>query len=175
MTFTVEDGTVVTGANSYTSVADADTYHTDRGSAAWDDLTEAQKQTALVKATDYIEQNYMNRWRGVLVEASQPLEWPRANVLGEYTSTYSPALYPYDYTIPENLKQAVCILALESLTEDLNPIQGQTIKREKVDVIEVEYMDAVSGGRTSRSRPAIDGMLRKFISGSGLNARTVRV
>lgn len=161
MAFTVEDGTIVDGANSYVPVAYADTYHADRGNTAWAGLNNAAKQSALIKATDYVEQTYQGRWVGYLEDEDQPLSWPRTccntDISGE---------------IPDKLKQAVCILALESVSAELNPTQGRAVKREKVDVIEVEYSDYAKLGST---RPAIDGLLRKLLSGSSLNAKVVRV
>jgi hypothetical protein len=165
--FLVEDGTVVEGANSYVAVAFADAYHTDRGNTAWTG-TDAVKQAALIKATDYLQQLYNGRWVGWLVDDDQPLDWPR---------TYNRPAYPwvdYDITgeIPDRLKQAVCILALESLSNDLNPALDRAVKREKVDVIEVEYMD---GAAERRKRPAVDGLVRPYLQGSSLNAWAVRV
>ncbi|MFZ2407009.1 MAG: DnaT-like ssDNA-binding protein [Methylobacter sp.] len=40
MSLIVEDGTVVTNAESYISVADATTYHTARGNSTWNDIVE---------------------------------------------------------------------------------------------------------------------------------------
>lgn len=168
MSFTVEDGTVVSGANSYVSVAYADTYHDDRSNASWANINTAQKQSALIKATDYIEQTYELRWIGWRISEIQPLSWPRG--------FHDPDLYDTAYEIsgeiPDKIKQAVCLLALESISSDLNPTQGRNVKREKVDVIEVEYQD---GAKIGKTRPAIDGLLRRYLSGGSLNARTVRV
>lgn len=162
MAFTVEDGSVVSGANSYLSVADADTYHSDRGNSLWTGAT-AVKQAALIRATDYIEQKYTGRWIGELVEHDQALQWPRSG------------FDEPDYNeLPTQLKQAVALLALEALSADLNPAldRGGMVKREKVDVIETEYMD---GALPGKKRPAIDGLLRRFLTGSSLNVPTVRV
>ncbi len=156
MAFTVEDGTIVAGANSYVTVAYADTYNTDRGNAAWTG-DDAVKEAALIKATDYIEQKYAGRWISTPQSETQDLSWPRTFDAG---------------VIPDRLMQAVCVLALESLSDDLNPVQDRAVKREKVDVIEVEYMDTAQNGKT---RPAVDGLLRPYVSGSSLNARAVRV
>ena len=54
MAFVTEDGTGLAEANSYVSVAEADAYHADRGNAAWIGEDSA-KQSALIKATDYLE------------------------------------------------------------------------------------------------------------------------
>jgi len=151
--FAVEDGSIVTGANSYVPVAYADTYNTDRATA-WTG-TDGEKEAALIKATDYLEQVYQGRWIGDPLSDTQALSWPRI-----------------DDIIPDRLKQAVCILALEAITADLNPVQDRAVKREKVDVIEVEYMDNAKAGKT---RPAIDGLLRALLTGFGMNAKAVRV
>lgn len=76
ITLTVEDGTRPPGANTYASIADADAYHADRGFAAWDDATDDEKATALIKATDYL--NGL-AWQGRKV-AMRPMAWPREDV-----------------------------------------------------------------------------------------------
>lgn len=162
MTFTVEDGSGVTDANSYLSIAGADAFHSDRGNAAWTG-TDAVKQVALIKATDYITQTFDGRWAGCMVAEDQSLAWPRAGV--DYVD---------NDVIPKALKQAVAILALEALSDDLNPNleRGNAIKREKVDVIETEYYDWAP---STTVRPAINGLLSRYLTGSGINASVVRV
>lgn len=160
MAFTVEDGSVVAGANSYASLADAATFHTDRANTAWTGA-DAVKQSALIRATDYIEQKYANRWKGSPTDVDQSLSWPRYAVADNVDSD----------EIPERLKQAVCILALEALSADLNPVLGRAVKREKVDVIEVEYMDSAL---PEKSRPAIDGLLAPLLNGSAYNRPIIR-
>lgn len=158
--FTVEDGSIVAGANSLVDVAYANSYHLDRNNLSWDGSNEV-KQAALIKATDYIQEKYS--FSGDKVEADQPLDWPRSCVPN---TNYN--------VIPDRLKQAVCLLALEVMTNPLNPSitpQGQ-VKFKKVDVIEVEYFAATS---TTTKRPAIDGLLRPYLSGSAINATAVRV
>lgn len=67
MSFVIEDGSGVVDANSYTNEAFALTYLTDRGrntENTWDTLTSTQRQSALIKATDYIENKYGLNFRG---------------------------------------------------------------------------------------------------------------
>lgn len=156
MAFTPEDGTGTEGANSYTTLEYADDYHVDRGNAAWASAEVSQRQAALVKATDYIEQNYAAKWLGNPVSADQALSWPRTNQNG----------------MPGTLQAATSLLALEALTKDLNPALGQAVKRKKVDTLEIEYQDG-TGARIRR--PAVDGMLRSLCGGGGLNIPVVRV
>ena len=80
MAFTLEDGSGVTGANAYISVTFADEYHSDRGKTAWDGggaVTVAQKQTAIIKASDYIDIRFGRRFVGFRQLKDQGLEWPR--------------------------------------------------------------------------------------------------
>lgn len=157
--FTVETGAGVSNSNSYATVAQADTFHTERGNTGWtgDDAT---KQTALIRATDYLTQVYTESWIGDKTDQNQSLDWPRAGIYNLAANT-----------IPKALIQATCILALEALTQDLNPTLGRAVKKEKVDVIEVEYMDSASPTST---RPAIDGLLSKYLSGSRFMVPAVR-
>lgn len=160
MGFIVENGAGLDNSTSYVDVAYADDYASTRGNESWSDLTTEEKQSALVRATDYLDQAYAGRWKGEPMTDTQALAWPR-EVVG----------------IPDKLKQACCQLALETIGgASLNPTQGQTVKKEKVDVIEVEYMTGQEGGRTGTRRPAIDQLLYGLITGgSALNAKVVRV
>jgi hypothetical protein len=169
MALTVEDGSGVDGANSYLAVADADTYHLDRGNTDWAAATTAAKQTALIRATDYIEQEYGERWKGCQVASDQALAWPRYDVPNGATGYYLPS-----DELPQALLNATAILALEALAADLNPNldRGGMVKRERVDVLETEYMDSAPPWT---SRPAVDGLLQKYLTGSSINRQTVRV
>lgn len=77
MAIVVEDGTGLATAVSYLSVADADTHHTARGNGQWTDLSTAEKEQALVRATDYIDKRFGRKFRGQKINRTQGLEWPR--------------------------------------------------------------------------------------------------
>ena len=80
MPLIVEDGTLPAGANSFASVADADAYHAARLTAAWtDELAEAQKEAALIRASDWLNRKVM--WNGRKASRSQRMAWPRAGVI----------------------------------------------------------------------------------------------
>lgn len=159
MAFTPEDGTGVTDANSYVDIDFADDYHSLRGNAAWASATEPQKQAALVKATDYVDQKY--NFIGYETYEGQSLAWPR-----DYEDE--------NLGIPAKLKQAIAELALEALTADLNPnvAPAGQVKRKKVDVVEVEYF---ASGASITIRRRIDGLLKGLVSGSPFNVPVVRV
>lgn len=149
----VEDGSGVAGANSYTSVAFADSYFEDRGVAAWAAATEQAKASALIRATDYIE-SLPVRWKGKLAADGQALKFPR----DEWVNV-----------IPVNLQRATAQYALRALTAKLlaDPTvdpSGQAITSitKKVDVIEktVSYADPqTSPLQIFRNYPEADALL----------------
>jgi hypothetical protein len=81
MTLTVEDGTLVAGADSYLSVADfrvgAKARGFDCGDAVDDEI-----EKALRRATAYIDRRYLARWPGLPVAGrTQSLCWPRSDAV----------------------------------------------------------------------------------------------
>lgn len=79
MAFVVEDGTGVSNANSFTSVAYYRAYWTDRGkdvSAQTDD----QIQGFLIRATDYIEKKFGAQYQGSRATLTQALGLPRDGI-----------------------------------------------------------------------------------------------
>ena len=81
MAFVVEDGTRPANANSYATEAAGDTYFTDRfnfAAGTWNTKGAEEKQSALIKSTQYLDASY--RWKGVIVNTAQSLDWPRADV-----------------------------------------------------------------------------------------------
>lgn len=171
MALIVEDGTVVAGAESYISVADANTYHTDRGNTAWTG-SDAVKEAALRKATEYMVQVYRLRWKGYRVSGTQALDWPRSMVerddyafttLNGQTVIGGDYYYPND-DVPIEVARSCAELALKSLSTTLSPDIGRRTIREKVDVIEVEYDPNSPQYTLYRS---IDGWLSPYLSGQG--------
>ena len=105
MAFIVEDGTGKTNATSYLSVADFESYWTDRGTTFTE--TDAVIQGWLVSATEYIDTMY-KFWGVVTYENVQALQWPREGVRDN--KNY---LIESD-TIPQELKDATARLAIEA-------------------------------------------------------------
>ena len=140
-----EDGSEVSGANSYISEADLATYTTDRG------ITLSGSPGVLIlKSMDYIE---VQRYIGERTTETQELEWPRKN-----TGIYD------DDEIPEALIKAQLALCVEIDTGN-DPMAGvdRETKRESVGEVSVEYMD---GARTRPSMPRVDRWLSKLTLGS---------
>lgn len=135
MAFVVETGAGLQNSNSYASVAAADDYVAERGMAGWSGLDTSAKQQALIKATDYLEATYRDAWKGDRVTQTQALSWPRI-------SAYVDRFLLDSNIVPLPVIKACVEMAVRSASgEVLIADQGQRVKREKVDVIEIEYQD----------------------------------
>ncbi len=121
----VEDGTLVSGANSYISEAELTTYATDRGVTI-----SGTNNILLIQAMDYLESK---NFKGDKYTSTQSLVFPRIglDIDGFSVSTT---------TIPQLLKDALAEIAIgiDGGVNPLSNLERETI-REKVDVIEVEY------------------------------------
>ncbi len=110
MSFLVEDGTGLSGATAYIAVATADSHHSDRGNSVWTDFTTVEKQSAIVRATDYIDKRFGRRFRGSRQTKAQALEWPRLSALDDDDFLLSDV-----DDVPRNLQKACAEYALRSL------------------------------------------------------------
>lgn len=142
MALVVEDGTIVTDAESYISVADADVLIASRGGdAAWTALDTIAKEVQLRLSTEYLDLNYC--YVGAVVDIDQSLGWPRQGITGIE-----------DTEIPTLLKKALVVLAVDSIGNDLYinevPSAGGEIKSQfdKLDVLETKT-EYFSGGSSS--------------------------
>lgn len=103
MALIIETGAVVPGANSYVSVAEADSYLAYSAQrVAWAALATPDKEAALVQAARAL--NTAVIWKGTPVELTQALAWPRNGV---YVGS---ELLPSD-TIPGQVKTSQMELA----------------------------------------------------------------
>lgn len=124
---------LVIGENSYVTVAEADAYVVARGLTGWDDLNNAQKESALILGCDYLEVTYGQSWQGYRTNPEQTLSWPRTDVVVEGRAVPS-------NTVPMAVLKANIEMALRAgAGEPLIADQGQQVVKEKVDVLEVTY------------------------------------
>ena len=174
MALIVEDGTVVAGAESYAAVADADLYHSNRANAAWAALATPAKEAALRKATDYMLQMYRPRWKGYRKDGSQALDWPRTYVYLESFVHGAVGTFPFlvpDTTVPIEVKNACCELALRASAADLAPDLARQTLSETVGPLSVTYDRSSQFYTTYRS---VDAALAPYLSGSADSARVER-
>ena len=126
--------------DSYVTVAEADEYNAIRPSnSTWAALSDSEKEQRLVAASDYLDSQYI--FMGKKTDPNQSREFPRNG------ST----------EIPTAIKKAVFELALQ---DSLTSNASAEVKREKVDVLEVEYFQSDNGAIRFGY---IDGLLRPFL------------
>lgn len=146
----------------YGTVAAADAYHAARANTAWAG-DEVAKQAALIRASVYIDGRYRKLlasgvWQslfpGVKTEGrGQAREWPRTGAY-DYEGNQIPA-----DQVPVEVEQATYEAALREIVEpgSLSPdyVASGAIKRQKVDVLEIEYQSAAPGAAGVPTRPVI--------------------
>jgi len=157
--------TTIGGANadSYASLAYALAYHADKGNAAWALATDGNRETAMRRATTWLDGTYRGNWTGYRVNGRlQALDWPRSDVadIGGYAVDY--------LTIPPEVLRATCEAALRELAlpGGLSPdvTDAGIVKSESVGPISVTYR---GGGGVGASRPivtVIDDILSGLLS-----------
>lgn len=167
--FTVEDGSGLSSANSYASVATADSYHEAFGNpSTWTALSTAQKQDYLRQATRAADERYGMRWMGIRANATQALDWPRSFVVDRNDNEVA------DTSVPASLKSWTCRAALllaqgmdmSPQTEQSATIQSESLSSPSGASKSVTYRD---GGKAESPKfPALDAMLRSagLIEGS---------
>jgi len=161
-TLIVEDGTIVANADAYATLVYIADYHEKLGNAAWAALAnDATREGYVRKATAYMTQMYIERWKGYRVISIQSLDWPRAwvelpaSVFGGYVD---------QNTIPNEVKNACAELALKAKADDLMPDQTQNVKEEIVGPITIKYSE-FSPQMVRYS--SIDAMLSPYLNSNG--------
>ena len=145
--FIVEDSTGLSNANSLASVQDFKDYYSLRN-VNISTLTDTQIEGFLVLGTDYIVQKY--DFKGSKLKDTQSLPFPR--VVNNET------------IFPNNVKYATILLAFKSQNGSLLADSQQQVKKEKVDVLEVEYMDGSSSEVVYND---VLGYLKPYLSNAG--------
>ena len=163
MTLVVENGTGLSNANAYVSVADADARHTLLGNSGWTGDAEA-KEAAIARATAYMEQAYRERWTGQRVNREQALSWPRYGVVVDSWAVDS-------NIVPAEIANACAALALKALSDNLNADLTRAVVRKKIGPMETEYDRASPQSKQFR---AVDMALAPYLKGSSVSAMLVR-
>ena len=162
-TLVQETGSGSATSNSYVTTTQLDTYAADRNitlSGTYGDQTEV-----LFKAIDYLD---ALPFIGIKWTQAQAMQWPRVDA---YIDGY---LLDSD-SIPVELTNAQLAIALE-IDQGNDPLAviNRATKKEKVDVIEVEYMENSSSAEIIRS---VSARLRKLLraGSSGANFQVSRL
>ena len=166
MALIVEDGTGLADAQSYISVVDADTYHSERGNADWAAADAAAKEASLIKATEYLDGKYGNRWLGWRRSSTQALDWPRDDVLDELGTEYT--------GVPRKLAQATTVVALKVIQgADVSPDldRGGKVHSESVGKITTVFQ---TGAPAQTLYTAVSRLLTGLVRSAGPGVRITR-
>lgn len=146
---------------NYGTVADANTYHAARGNTAWTG-DDAQKLAALARASSYVDAlgmrmcgtSWQSAYPGVKTGGrAQTLAWPRTGAYDVDGTAIPPDAVPWE------VEHATYEAALRELATpgSLSPdfVPSQQVKREKVDVLEVEYAVTSNTNGSNPNLPVI--------------------
>lgn len=168
MALIVENGSGLSNSESYSSVAEADTYHSDRGNTTWAGILDVEKEQALRRATDYMTQWYGQSWKGTRMKMTQALDFPR------YAVFFKDRVISYN-SVPKEIKNACIELAWRAaqgeLLADVSP--SDYVVREKIGPLETEYS---KDAPTKVKYSAVNAILCPFLDGSnnGINVSLAR-
>ena len=148
MTLVVGTTAGESNANSYVTVAEADTYVTTiGGNSNWTSTTTSEKEGALIYATVWLDSQYA--WYGLISAPTQALGWPRI------------AFYDHEGRpitgIPQKVKNATIEMALQHISTGLNSAEEGNVKSEKIGDASITY---TNGG--SRNFSYVKLMLRDY-------------
>jgi len=158
----VEDGSGLSEANSFCTVAYASAYHAERGNDAW--AAVVNKEAALVRATDYLEQVYGERWAGYRSSSEQALAWPRSMAPVRDSGTWDQSFYD-GASVPRQVQSACAEMALRSVSGDLLADTDPTVASETVGPISTTYFENAS---KAKKYPAVDRLLLPLLASGGM-------
>ncbi len=144
-------------ADFYGTVVGADAYHAARDNTAWTGA-DSVKQAALLRASAFIDSLGFDGnellWPGEKTGGRAQLrQWPRTGAVDAEGHAIDAA------TVPLEIEYATYEAALRELVTpgSLSPdyVPATQVKREKIDVIEVEYFASAAGGAVPPTSPII--------------------
>lgn len=149
MALIIEDGTIVTGADSFATAAELVTYAANYGITI--PATTPEQEVLLRRAA--LQMSALS-WKGQIVSASQSLSWPRRDVYigaGSGLIWNRPSTIVNDYLVPQNaipgqIKMGQMALCGEIHADDLVPAETKQgpIKSETVGPLSTSYGEAKS-------------------------------
>jgi hypothetical protein len=170
MSLIVESGTGLADAESLASVADADTYHSSRGNVLWSSMTTEEKEQALRRGTDYLA-IYRTKWKGRRASLTQALDWPRYDVQLDDVGFGRYAAYVPVNTVPKEVVQATCSMALKAAGGELAPDLQRQVIEETTGPIKTKWAE---GSPEYVRYRAVDLLLKPLLELGGMGVKLVR-
>lgn len=164
--FITEDGTCVSGANSFVTLEEANQYQTNKNRSDWLALSDDEKMASLIKGTQYV--NALYKWKGRRKFKEQELSFPRVMLIDLDG-------FPVE-GIPRQIKEAVCEAAFfgYQATVELFTTHSESgdIKKQRVEgAVEVEYYNSADSVDDYISRfAALDSLLKGLYVEKGAKA-----
>jgi hypothetical protein len=157
-------------SDSYATLAQAMAYHTAKGNAAWAASTDAMRETALRRATEWVDATYRTRWQNIglpVYPRVQALEWPLSGITDPYG-------YDVNHlTIPTEIINATSEAALRELAApgSLSPdyLASESVKTATAGPVSVTYMDNAGAGAAMPILTIVDGILARLLGGRARN------
>lgn len=171
MSLIAEDGSGVSGAESYASTTWIGGYWSNRPqnalAATWAAATDANKEGAAREASAYIDAIWGPYYRGVRRGWVQGLLWPRSDAMDDAQALGRPA-YPLP-DLPPCLMQATAELAARALSARLaqDLARGGMVSTLKAGSVEIQY---AAGAPAQKTYGLIDRLLAPILNGSQPNA-----
>lgn len=154
MALVVETGSGSATADSYITLADAETMVAAMG-WTWAGI-DAVKETYLRQAAFYIDSHY--KFTGTKGSTTQALVWPRADVVDWESVAVGTT------TIPAAVKRAQVYLAVAAYSGTLETDRsGQRVKSESVGPIRSEYFDDGAGALQGNTYVYADNVLAPYV------------
>ena len=120
------------GENTFITVSDADSFWSDLNDSDWSNADQAEKESALRKATVFIDKEY--EWPGHIADDTQKLSWPRDNAYDDEGRHLT--------DIPQAVKDATAYLAGQQVKgNEIFQVRGKDnrIQSLKAGPVEIEY------------------------------------
>ena len=170
MALTVEDGTGVTGADCYADVTACSAYAVLYYGAALTGSS-GDKEAAIRRATAYLDGL---AWRGSRTNGrAQPLAWPRTSMVDCDGNDIASNEIPSELIIAQH-ELARAEFQSPGLLSPQGSLRDTMVRREKVDVIEVEYDTTRVTASTANAQVLVDAAMRRikcFLIGGGSQVR----
>ena len=168
MSLIVEDGTTVSGAAAYITVADADAYLASYGKdAVWSTKSVNEKEILLRSSRLYMDTKYT--WKGTQATGGHSTIWPRSGVYIEDNLISS-------VTIPADISNSNALLAADAASSDLyrnidNGSTGQLIQSTEDAVgplkSSISYFDSPTSNGTQIAFTEVNSILKPYTIGGG--------
>lgn len=168
---------LVVGTNSYISLADANTYFSNRlFSDEWAAKSDAVKTQSLVMSARHLDR--MFEWEGQATDKDQPMAWPRDNLYTLNGALLDPSV------VPQDVIDAQCELAYQwcqhdqlspsasaNTATDINSINGG-VKKEDLGGMLIEYQSPINNplaaavfGVIKKMYPLVEMLVSPYITG----------